>query len=159
MQYQKAFIPCSGFNGAVAKITIHMTRATLIQFPTYGDVNGNLCVYESGQHVPFDIRRVFTVSAKAGDIRGDHAHKKCTQLLVCVSGKIRVICDDGSVVTEHLLDSMSAGLLVPPGIWAKEEYRVDDAVLMVLCDRGYEAEDYMRDYNDFKSFLESKESK
>lgn len=136
-----------------------MNRATIIDFQQYVDSNGALCAFESVQHVPFDIRRVFTVSAKAGDIRGDHAHRKCTQLLVCVSGKIRVICDDGSVVTQHLLDNMGMGLLIPPGNWAKEEYVVDDAVLMVLCDRAYEADDYIRDYNDFKSFLESKGSR
>lgn len=112
-----------------------------------------LCVYEGGQHVPFDIRRVFTVSAREGDTRGDHAHKQCTQLLICVSGKIRVSCDDGSFVTQHLLDNMGAGLLVPPGIWAKEEYVTDSAVLMVLCDRHYEVDDYIRDYNDFKTFV------
>ena len=136
-----------------------MNLATPIHVQKYTDVNGVLCVFESGRHVPFDIRRVFTVSARAGDVRGDHAHKRCTQLLVCVSGKIRVTCDDGSVVTEHHLDNMGLGLLIPPGIWAKEDYMVDGAVLMVLCDRGYEAEDYIRDYHDFKTFLESKESR
>ena len=133
-----------------------MNLATVIHFPTYPDVNGVLCVFESGRHVPFNIGRVFTVSARAGDTRGDHAHRKCTQLLVCVSGQIRVTCDNGSNVTEHLLNSKGMGLLIPPGIWAREDY-VDDAVLMVLCDRGYEKEDYLRDYGDFKTFLESKE--
>lgn len=132
-----------------------MNRATALHFKKHEDPNGMLCVYEGGQQVPFEIRRVFTVSAGAGDTRGDHAHKQCTQLLVCVSGKIRVSCDDGAVATQHLLDSMSTGLLVPPGIWARQEYLTDGAVLMVLCDRGYEAEDYLRDYNDFKIFIES----
>lgn len=127
--------------------------ATIIHFKKYEDPNGVLCVYESGQHVPFDIRRVFTVSARKGDTRGDHAHKQCTQLLICVSGQIRVSCDDGSVVTQHLLDNMGASLLVPPGIWAKEEYVTDGAVLMVLCDRNYEVDDYIRDYSDFKTFV------
>ena len=45
------------------------------------------------------------------------------------------------------------GLLIPPGIWSTQEYLVDNAVLMVMCDRGYEAADYIRDYNDFKTFL------
>ena len=136
-----------------------MTHATPTHFPKHEDENGSLCVYECGQHVPFDVRRVFTVSAKAGEFRGDHAHKKCTQLLVCVSGRIRVTCDDGSVATQCILDNMGIGLLVPPGIWAKEEYMADDAVLMVLCDRGYEADDYLRDYNDFKTFIGLKESR
>lgn len=132
-----------------------MISATVVHFKKYEEPNGVLWVYEGGQQVPFDIRRVFTVSARAGDTRGDHAHKQCTQLLICVSGKIRVSCDNGSVAAHHLLDSMNIGLLVPPGIWAKEEYMTDGAVLMVLCDRGYEADDYIRDYNDFKTFIGS----
>lgn len=130
-----------------------MTSATAIHFKKFEDPNGVLVVYEGGQQVPFDMRRVFTVSARVGDTRGNHAHKQCTQLLICVSGKIRVSCNDGAVVTQHLLENMDAGLLVPPGIWAREEYITDGAVLMVLCDRGYEAEDYLRDYNDFKTFV------
>jgi dTDP-4-dehydrorhamnose 3,5-epimerase-like enzyme len=132
--------------------------ATIINFLVHTDINGNLCAYESGQHVPFDIRRIFTVSAKAGDIRGEHAHKKCTQLLVCASGKIRVACDDGFVTEEYILDNMGIGLLIPPGIWTREEFMVDNPVLMVLCDQGYE-EDYIRNYSDFKLYLASKESR
>ena len=132
-----------------------MPNATAIYFPRYLDPNGVLCVYESGPQIPFDIRRIFTISAMRGDIRGDHAHKQCSQLLVCISGQIRVDCDDGSVVTHHLLDSMNHGLLVPPGIWASEEYMTDGALMMVLCDRYYEEDDYIRDYNDFKTFIGS----
>ena len=136
-----------------------MTVATLISFPRHEDTNGDLCVYEGGQYVPFEIQRVFTVSAKAGDIRGDHAHRKCTQLLVCICGKVRVTCDDGSVTEEYILDSRGVGLLVPHGIWAKEEYLLCDGVLMVLCDQVYEAADYIRDYKDFKSFVEARGSR
>jgi dTDP-4-dehydrorhamnose 3,5-epimerase-like enzyme len=130
--------------------------ATRIQFPIHRDENGVLCVYECGQQVPFDVQRVFTVSAKVGDTRGDHAHKLCTQLLVCVSGKIRVSCDDGVTVTLHYLDNMGDGLLIPPGVWAREEYVTDGAVLMVLCDRKYEADDYIREYREFRNYLGDK---
>jgi dTDP-4-dehydrorhamnose 3,5-epimerase-like enzyme len=130
-----------------------MASVTLIQFPTFKDSNGTLGVYESGDHVPFEIKRVFTVSAQANDVRGEHAHKKCKQLLICVAGEIRVDCDDGSQVTQYLLKDMSAGLLVPPGVWAREEYLTDYSVLMVLCDRRYEEGDYIRDYNEFISWV------
>jgi dTDP-4-dehydrorhamnose 3,5-epimerase-like enzyme len=128
--------------------------ATAIIFPKYIEENGVLCVFEAGQHVPFDIHRVFTVSAMAGDIRGDHAHHKCSQLLVCVSGVIRVQCDDGKNTSQHLLNSMNKGLLIPPRVWAREEYMTDGAVMMVFCDRVYEEEDYIREYNEFKSIFE-----
>jgi len=132
-----------------------ITKPQKIQFKKHEDSNGVLCVYESGQLVPFNICRVFTVSAKEGEVRGNHAHKECTQLLVCVSGKISVFCDDGQVENEYLLDNMDVGLLVPPGIWAKEKYLVDNAVLMVLCDRGFEPEDYIREYNEFKLYKDA----
>lgn len=126
-------------------------EATLIRFPKHADMNGVLCVYESGREVPFDIRRVFTVSARTGDIRGNHAHRKCSQLLVCMAGEIRVACDDGVEVSHHLLNDVESGLLIPPGIWAREDYMTDGAVLMVLCDRIYEADDYIRDYDEFRT--------
>ena len=131
-----------------------MATATETQYKKYEHTNGVLCVYESGKQIPFDIKRVFTVSAMSGSIRGDHAHKKCTQLLVCVAGKIRVTCDDGSNISHHLLDNMGSGLLISPGVWAKQEYLEDGAVLMVLCDRGYEEDDYIRQYSNFKKFIE-----
>lgn len=132
---------------------------TLIRFPRHADRNGVLHVYESGLQVPFEIRRIFTVSAMAGDVRGNHVHKQCAQLLVCTNGEIRVVCDDGVDVTEYLLDSADCGLLVPPGLWAREDYLTDGAVLMVLCDRGYEEADYIRDYEQFKQWLDHKEAK
>jgi dTDP-4-dehydrorhamnose 3,5-epimerase-like enzyme len=123
-----------------------------VRFPSHHYGGGRLSVYEAGKTVPFDIKRVFTVSAPAGQARGNHAHRKCTQLLVCVSGSIRVTCDDGTTVSNHLLDSTGTGLLVPPGIWSKQDYLSDDTTLMVLCDHVYEDEDYIRDYDDFKKF-------
>ncbi len=133
-----------------------MSMVTPINFAHYVDANGILSVYESGASVPFDIRRVFTVSAKAGDLRGDHAHKKCVQLLICVSGSIRVICDDGRTKQDYILDHLGKGLLIPAGIWAREEYLANDAVLMVLCDQAYDASDYIRDYSDYRKFIASK---
>lgn len=134
-----------------------MTCEAAIHFEKHEDINGELCVYEGRKQVPFDIRRVFTVTARVGDTRGNHAHKKCTQLLVCVSGRIVVSCDDGLVVSQHLLENMSTGLLIPPGIWAKQKYMEEGAVLMTLCDRDYEADDYIRDYKEFKYFVGGKE--
>jgi dTDP-4-dehydrorhamnose 3,5-epimerase-like enzyme len=131
----------------------NMKTPTMVNFQQYVDSNGVLCVYESEKQVPFVIRRVFTVTAMTGDPRGDHAHKLCAQLLICVSGKIMVTCDNGFDVTNHVLGGMNCGLLVPAGIWAKQEYLTDGAVLMVLCDRGYEEEDYIRNYEDFKTFI------
>ena len=130
-----------------------MTNVKIVHFPSFSEENGVVYVFEGEQHVPFEIRRVFTVTARKGDIRGDHAHKTCAQLLVSVSGQIRVICDRGGEKSSHMLDNMNIGLLVPAGVWATQEYTDDDAVLMVLCDHPYEAADYIRDRGEYERFL------
>ena len=119
----------------------------------YKDTNGILCAYESQKDVPFNIKRVFTVAAKYGEVRGNHAHKKCSQLLVCISGGIKVLTDNGYKQREFNLKDMGQGLIVPPGVWASQKYTKKNSLLMVLCDQAYEAEDYIRSYEEFKLFI------
>ena len=123
-----------------------------IIFPVYDDPNGVLAVFEGAPgaaKVPFSIARVFTVLANKGAIRGRHAHYRCTQLLVCLSGAILVTCFDGTSTEEVALESSGEGILIPPKIWATQEYQKDNSVMMVFCDRRYEPEDYIRDYQAF----------
>ena len=131
----------------------------IIDLTYHTNQTGGLCVIEGGADAPFDILRVFTVSALKGSIRGNHAHKKCSQFMVCASGEIKVICSDGVKDREYSLDSPSTGLYVPPGIWAKEEYLTNSAVLTVLCDRHYEEDDYIHSYNEFKQYVKMKMEK
>lgn len=132
-----------------------MMREKLFNLQRHEEDNGYLCVFQRGINVDFDIRRVFAVSASQGDVRGDHAHRQCSQLLMCVSGKILVSCDDGSKKAQYLLNGMHIALLVPPGIWATQEYLTNDALLIVVCDRDYEPDDYIRDYAEYVNYLQS----
>jgi hypothetical protein len=75
--------------------------------------------------------------------------------MICVSGAVGVICEDGSKQKTFTLDRRDLALLVPPGLWNTVEFRHDGSVLVVLCDRVYEAHDYIRDYAEFLSFRES----
>jgi len=123
-----------------------------LTFPVYKDPNGILTVFEGpvgSAKVPFPIARTFTVLANKGDIRGEHAHYQCTQLLVCLSGGILVSCSDGTKTEKVLLESSGEGILIPPLTWAIQEYQKDNSVMMVLCDRVYEPEDYIRDHDTF----------
>jgi len=127
-----------------------MQTAKLIKFSDEACIDSSLYVYETGSLLPFDIKRVFTVISKVGNIRGNHAHKKCSQLLVCVSGEIEVITDNGNQEVAYKLSDMSQGLLIPPGIWASQKYLEQNSVLMVLCDALYDADDYIHNYDYFK---------
>jgi hypothetical protein len=70
--------------------------------------------------------------------------------LVCVSGEIEIICDDGLNQRIYRLSEMGKGLLIPAGIWATEKYINEGSVLMVLCDRIYDKNDYIFNYEEFK---------
>lgn len=135
-----------------------MTHSSVeeIDFKVFADANGQLSVYQSGVDVPFEIRRVFNVVSSRGEVRGNHAHKKCTQLLVCVSGMIDVTTDDGCRTKNYRLAEIGKGLLLRPMVWARQEYLSDGSVLMVLCDRPYEEEDYVRDHRDFLKLIGKK---
>jgi len=110
---------------------------------------GILRVFELN-HLPFQVERVFTiVNAFSGSLRGEHAHKKCNQLLCCVSGEVKLVCDDGNKQIEIVLNPKSEAILVPNGIWAEQKYLKDKSVLMVFCDQSYDESDYIRDYQEF----------
>ena len=75
--------------------------------------------------------------------------------MICVSGAVDVICEDGHKQTAFVLDRRNLALLVPPGVWNTVKFRQHRSVLVVLCDRIYEPDDYIHDYDEFLSFRES----
>jgi dTDP-4-dehydrorhamnose 3,5-epimerase-like enzyme len=122
----------------------------LIDYPKFPEENGQLSVFQAGNGIPYNIKRVFTVLANNGDIRGDHAHIGCSQILICLTGEIKLTCDDGQGNKRtFMLTPQSKGVLIPPKIWAIQEYLADQAVLMVICDQEYDPADYLRDYESF----------
>ena len=122
-----------------------------IPFPLRTSPEADLIVYEGNKEVPFSLKRVFVLKAFQQTDRGAHAHKDCAQLLVCLNGECIVTCDDGTHKATHILTDPEQGLLIPPTIWAKQDYQAG-TVLMVLTDHPYDESDYLRDYNDFLAF-------
>ena len=126
----------------------------LVPFPSILDQGqeGLLRVFEL-ENIPFSVKRVFTVlNAAVGSSRGKHAHKVCNQLICCVSGGVRLICDDGSRKEEINMTPMSQGVLVPAGTWAEQLCLKEGSVIIVFCDQPYEESDYLRDYQQFLEF-------
>jgi len=126
-----------------------LSKIQMIDVPSYSEDNGDLIVLEDGGMVPFSIARVFVVNAEKDSVRGEHAHKECTQLLNCLSGSIDVLCDDGRDATEYTLTPLDQALLIPAGVWAVQKYKLENSSLMVLCDQMYNENDYIRDYSQF----------
>jgi dTDP-4-dehydrorhamnose 3,5-epimerase-like enzyme len=105
-------------------------------------------VAEAAQ-LPFQIQRMFMIAAHAKAKRGHHAHRLCFQFVVCGSGAVDVVCDDGRDRKTFSLDHPELALLIPPGLWIEIDVKQDKSVLIVLCDRLYEEHDYISDYAEF----------
>jgi acetyltransferase-like isoleucine patch superfamily enzyme len=124
--------------------------ARLVPLGSFVDLRGTLSVAEVQGHVPFVPSRVFFVADVPGrEVRGEHAHRKCQQFLICVRGTLSVIVDDGRTRHEVALDSPALGLFLPPLIWSVQYRFSEDAALAVLASDPYDAADYVRDYDEF----------
>jgi len=118
------------------------------------DLRGDLCVAEIENDLPFIPKRVFFVyNVPNSRVRGEHVHRELHEYLVCVSGSVSVVVDDGKQREEHVLDKPWVGLHLPPRVWRSLFKFSSDAVLMVFASHEYDPDDYIRDYDTFLEFV------
>jgi UDP-2-acetamido-3-amino-2,3-dideoxy-glucuronate N-acetyltransferase len=133
---------------APAKVNVRGVFAQ--QLSENQDLRGKLIAGELGQFLPFAVKRFFIVHGVPGrQIRGQHAHRKCHQFLMCVQGSCRLIADDGAHRQEFLLDTPALGVYLPPLTWGVQYDYSADAALLVFASHAYDAADYVRDYDAF----------
>lgn len=131
-------------------LALHVPGAALVKLPKVIDMRGSLTVGQIDAQLPFTPERFFLVyDVPSREVRGEHAHKACHQFLVCVKGSLSVVLDDGQLRDEVLLDSPLLGLHIPPMVWGIQYRFSADAVLLVLASDPYDAQDYIRNYDDY----------
>jgi dTDP-4-dehydrorhamnose 3,5-epimerase-like enzyme len=127
---------------------------SLTRLKSVSDLRGDLSVTDVESEIPFRIKRVFWVyNVPSEQIRGAHVHRKLHEFVVCVSGSVSVVVDDGVNREEFVLDDPSLGLHLPPMIWRSLYRYTSDAVLLVFASNEYDPEDYVRDYEKFLSLV------
>lgn len=127
-----------------------MNLLQFVNFPSLGDDRGSLVALEGNNTVPFDIKRVYYIfGTQTGVSRGFHAHRNLKQVAVCVTGKCRMIIDNGKERVETWLDSPTKGLLINDLVWREMHDFSNDCVLLVLASEHYDESDYIRDYSKF----------
>ena len=114
---------------------------------------GNITIVEGQKNFPFDVRRIYYLyDIPGGETRGGHAHKELYQLIVAASGSFNVLLDDGQNKKIVTLNRPDYGLMIVPGIWRELMEFSSGAICLVLASHLYNAEDYIRDYPEYKSF-------
>tara|TARA_Y100001963_G_scaffold156137_2_gene248957 strand:- start:391 stop:813 length:423 start_codon:yes stop_codon:yes gene_type:complete len=123
----------------------------LLNLRTFIEPDGNLVPMESKYDIPFNIKRIFYVyGVNDQNDRGKHAHYKTKQVLICLSGEVEVVVDDGTHRKKYNLTKPNQAVYIPEMIWDEQRYLTKDSVLLVLANTNYDVNDYIEDYKNFK---------
>ena len=129
-----------------------MDNVKIIQLPQFLDARGNLSFIEENNHVPFKIERAYWIyDVPGGEKRGGHAYRENEEFIVALSGSFDVILDDGRERKTFSLNRSYYGLYVPKMIWREMVNFSTNSLALVLSSTKYDMEDYIRDYEVFKS--------
>ncbi len=138
---------------------IHSTIAKphLIQLPKILDKRGNLSFFENEKQIPFSIERTYWLyDVPGGETRGSHAFREQREFIIALSGSFDVILNDGNEETVFSLTRSYYGLYVPNLYWRRIENFSTNSLALIVSDRLYNAEDYIRDFGEFKKLKDEK---
>jgi len=128
-----------------------------VKFKSFKKKSGTLIAFSLKKSFPINVKRIFIINGKKNFIRGDHAHKKCSQFLFPVLGKIKIECISKKEKKSIILDfKKKEGYLLKPMTWCKIKFLTKNAILMVACDMEYEFNDYIEKYQDFLKIIKRK---
>lgn len=130
-------------------------KCHILQFADLGDERGKLVVIEGEQDIPFNIKRVFYIYGSDSTVmRGQHANIHSEFVLINVAGRSKVRVTDGEDDFVIELNKPMMGVYIPNMLW-KDMYDFSpDSVLLVLASTHYDANEYIRNYDEYLSLLQ-----
>ena len=127
-----------------------MNKIKIIKLKSFTKKSGKLVPLNFNSKFPIPVKRIFYIYGKKNSFRGDHAHKKCKQLFIPISGKVELIIKkDNKENKFSLCPEKNQAILIPNLYWCSLKFMTSNAVIMVACDRKYEFNDYIEKYSDF----------
>ncbi len=132
-----------------------MNNLMLTPIKTVSDHRGKLSVLSENLDVPFKIRRIYYIyNTNKIHERGFHAHKETRQFAICIKGHCKIELDNANNSKVYELKDPCQGLLIDSMIWHYMFDFSDDCILLVLANKLYDENDYIHDYEEFKSNCE-----
>lgn len=134
-----------------------MNTFQIINLPKFLDDRGNLSFVEQFKHIPFKIERTYWIyDVPGGESRGGHAYKENQELIIALSGSFDVVLDNGQIKETYSLNRSYYGLFVPKGVWREMTNFSTNSLALILSSTSYDEQDYIRDYETFKLFVNGK---
>lgn len=127
----------------------------LVEFPQSKDDRGKLTVISKQNSFTEDPKSIYFIhDIPETQTRGNHAHKTLQQIIFAVSGSFEVKLFDGKKRKTYLLNTPSIGLIIPKMIWVDIDKFSKDAVILVLADKEYDEDEYIRNFNNYMDLID-----
>ncbi|CAD7811266.1 TDP-4-oxo-6-deoxy-alpha-D-glucose-3, 4-oxoisomerase [Chryseobacterium aquaeductus] len=128
------------------------TRPHLLSLPKILDKRGNLSFFEHPNQLPFKIARTYWIyDVPGGEARGSHAFKEQQEFIVALSGSFDIVLNDGENEFKFSLNRSYEGLYIPKMYWRSLENFSTNSLALIVSDRSFDADDYVRDFEQFKT--------
>jgi hypothetical protein len=132
-------------------------REIIIDLPKIKDKRGNLSFIEGENHIPFEIKRVYWIyDVPGGEQRGGHAFKEQSEFIVALSGSFDIIIDNGYKIETYRMNRSYYGLYVPKCLWRQMNNFSTNSVALVIASTVFNANDYIRNHEEFISLVNDK---
>lgn len=93
--------------------------------------------------LPFEPKRIFYVTDVPTETwRGNHAHYKNRQLLICIKGRITVKLETKEETREFTLNENDF-CFVDKMVWDSQKFLDENSTLLVICSEEYDSSDYI----------------
>ena len=95
-----------------------MKKIRKIRLKSFSASTGKLIPISFNKQFPIKVKRIFFLYGKKNKTRGEHAHKKCSQLFVPINGKVILNIKTPKAKKRIVLNGLSkTAVLVPPKYW------------------------------------------
>ena len=126
----------------------------IVNLPKIEDDRGNLSFIEEENHVPFRVMRVYWIyDVPGGEFRGSHAFRETEEFIVALSGSFDVVLHNGMEEKRYSMNRSYYGLFVPKMHFRRIENFSTNSLALILASTTYNENDYIRDFNEFLSFI------
>lgn len=127
-----------------------MKNVEIMNFQEISDSRGKLIPLEYPSQLPYEIKRIYYIcNVSEGERRGFHSHRDLEQILIAISGKVKILVKTPYEEETIELNDNSKGLYIGPMVWREMFDFSEDAVLLVLASHQYDENDYIRNWTDY----------
>lgn len=129
----------------------------IIKLPEFGNDEKGFLSFAQNSFLPFPIKRVYWINrVPEGILRGAHAHKELEQILIAISGRVKIDLESPSgTKTTYLLESPRKGLYLRPGYWREITF-FNSGLLLCLASEEYDEKDYIRAYDEYLTYYSNR---